>query len=345
MKVLIKYCLVIFIIIYSFSCFNSRSSRVTAAVYHWQTVFDLSREELNWLKENEIKKIYLRVFDIDWNPVSTLPEPVGDVRIITSSLKDVEIIPAVFITNRTIKELPDSLIQQLAGNIVKKVKSKEIVFRNITFNEIQIDCDWTEITALKYFNLLKEIKKIWGGKVLSATIRLHQVKYYKNTGVPPVDKGMLMFYNIGRVENLHTINSIYEKGLAEQYMYNFDKYPLPLDVVLPAFSWGVVFRNKRFFTLLNEPQIEFFLPPEKFKKIADNQYICLNDINYNGVNLKKNDLIRLEIIDPAVTKSAAMLAAKNIKYKTITAALYHLNNGMIKKYESTEINSIINCFN
>jgi len=345
LKVLIKYCLVIFIIIYSFSCFNSRSKRVTAAVYHWQTIFDLSLEELNWLKENEIKKIYLRVFDIDRNPVSKQPEPVGDVRIITSNLKDIEIIPAVFITNLTIKELPDSLIQQLASNIVKKVKSKEAVFKNTSFSEIQIDCDWTENTSDKYFRLLKDIRKIWDGKILSATIRLHQVKYYKKTGIPPVDKGMLMFYNIGRVENLQTINSIYEKGFAEQYMYNFDKYPLPLDVVLPAFSWGVVFRNKRFFTLLNEPQIDFFSQPEKLKKITDNQYICLDDINYNGVNLRKNDLIRLEIIDPAVTKSAAMLAAKNIKYNTITTALYHLNNGMIRRYESKEINSIINCFN
>ena len=31
---------------------------------------------------------------------------------------------------------------------------------------------------------------------MSATIRLHQVKYRADTGVPPVDRGMLMAYNL-----------------------------------------------------------------------------------------------------------------------------------------------------
>lgn len=345
MKFVLKFCFLLLLVLIGFSCSSSRKGNTTAAVYHWQSVFELSAEETEWLQENEINKIYLRVFDIDWDQTQNLPTPIGDVKIVTSKIKDTEIVPVVFITNKTLLNIPDSSIKNFAENIFKKVKSKELLFSKVIFNELQIDCDWTETSSSKYFALLKEIKSIWSGKTVSATIRLHQVKYYKKTGVPPVDRGMLMFYNIGRVENIHTINSIYEKDIAKQYMYNFNSYPLQLDVALPAFSWGVVFRNKRFYSLVNEPDLQYFISPDKFRKVSENLYSCLKETVYNGTTLKKDDLIRLEIIDPEITKSAARLASQNIKNKKLTAALYHLNEGMIKRYEKKEINSIVDCFN
>ena len=65
--------------------------------------------------------------------------------------------------------------------------------------EIQLDCDWNSSTQKKYFNLIEEMKlyPTWENIVWSATIRLHQLKYPKQTGVPPVNKGVLMFYNMG----------------------------------------------------------------------------------------------------------------------------------------------------
>ncbi len=78
---------------------------------------------------------------------------------------------------------------------------------SIKCRALQIDCDWTTKTAPKYFYFLQQIREKLdahedGGTfaslaMLSATIRLHQVKYPEKSGMPPVDKGVLMFYNMG----------------------------------------------------------------------------------------------------------------------------------------------------
>ena len=73
---------------------------------------------------------------------------------------------------------------------------------------------------------------------LSATIRLHQVKYREETGVPPVDYGVLMYYNMGHISAMGA-NSIYDRSTALRYLGKLREYPLPLDIALPMFAWGV----------------------------------------------------------------------------------------------------------
>ncbi|MBK8703650.1 MAG: hypothetical protein IPN33_08475 [Saprospiraceae bacterium] len=118
--------------------------------------------------------------------------------------------------------------------------------------EIQIDCDWTEKTRDSYFYLLKKMREQLepGNCALSATIRLHQVRYFKKTGAPPVDRGMLMFYNMGDVESWEEPNSILNIKKGEPYLDGAARYPLPLDVALPAFGWGVLFREGRMIRLI-----------------------------------------------------------------------------------------------
>lgn len=133
-----------------------------------------------WLEENKIKKIYLRFFDVDWNPNINAAVPVGDVSIETKKIDDIEVIPVVFITNRTLVSLPDSLITELAQNIYKKILAKLSLFDNQNIKEIQLDCDWTETTKEKYFNLIEQLKKetLSNNTDITATIRLHQVKFF-----------------------------------------------------------------------------------------------------------------------------------------------------------------------
>ena len=69
------------------------------AVYYWKTRFDLDDQETAFLKENGIRRIYLRYFDVDYekNPV-TYEEgivPIGTVSFISQRPKDTEIVPTV----------------------------------------------------------------------------------------------------------------------------------------------------------------------------------------------------------------------------------------------------------
>ena len=139
------------------SCSYNSNKDIFRGVYFWKTNFSLSSAELTWLKETEIKKLYIRFFDVDWNPNINKAVPVGDVTIETKKIDVVEIIPVVFITNRTLTNLPDSLIADLSNNIYIKILAKLHLFENQTTKEIQLDCDWTETTREKYFNLIEQI--------------------------------------------------------------------------------------------------------------------------------------------------------------------------------------------
>ena len=204
---------------------------------------------------------------------------------------------------------------------------------------------YNEYMATKAQYLLTKLKSLMPGKKLSVTIRLHQVKYFQRTGVPPADCGMLMFYNIGSLESINTTNSIFSTDAAKQYLANFDKYPMHLDVVLPAFSWGVVFRNNRFAGIINDLDKLKIASSEKFKEIAPGRFECFSETIISSFRFKVKDIIRLEITDPGVTLTSARLIADKLKGNRLTVALYNLNKELIKKYDTENINNIIDCFN
>ena len=273
-----------FLFFYTISCSNSSDKEISRGVYFWKTNFTLSTAELNWLKETEIQKLYVRFFDVDWNPNINKAVPVGDVTIETKKIDGVEIIPVIFITNRTLTNLPDSLISELSNNIYKKIVAKLNLFETHTTKEIQLDCDWTKTTREKYFNLIEQMKQLTEiNKIeITTTIRLHQVKFFNKTGVPPIKRGMLMFYNMSDVSDIRTRNSIYDEGLAKKYLINFDKYPLDLDVVLPAFSWSCWFRNGKLKNLINNIKAKDLEENLNFVKEDKNIFRAIKESSLNG---------------------------------------------------------------
>ena len=233
-----------------FSC-KKDTPNITPAFYHWQTEFQLEPSEKAYLQNFPIKKMYVKFFDVDWHP-SGEPLPQAEVIWNEELSNDIEIIPTVFITNRSLKNYPLEKMEDLGDKILEKM-IELFPMEKENISEIQIDCDWSGTTKEKYFRLLSFLRKnISKEKIkLSATIRLHQIKFYQQTGVPPVDKGMLMFYNVGEVTNISTKNSILDLEIAKQYLENVGKYPLQLDLALPIFSWGVLFRDGKMIKLIS----------------------------------------------------------------------------------------------
>ena len=101
-------------------------------------------------------------------------------------------IPVIYIDNRVLKNYP----YQRLIKIIKRYTYK--------YKTIQFDCDWTNSTKKKYFLLLKSFLD----KDITATIRLHQIKYFKQTGIPPIKRGILMFYNMSDFLHIKTKNYI-----------------------------------------------------------------------------------------------------------------------------------------
>lgn len=330
-----------------FSCSDSLDRTITRSVYHWKSSFKLDESERSWLKENSINKIYVRFFDVDWNTNIDKAVPVGDVQIGKNIIDNIEIVPVIFITNRTIKTVPDSLLDELSQNIYKKIQSKLAFLDSASIKEIQIDCDWTTSTKDKYFRLLKEIKQMCAADsiILSATIRLHQVKFFEKTGIPPVDRGMLMFYNMSDVSDMKTKNSIFDSNVAEKYLINFDNYPLALDVVLPAFSWVCHFRRDKLIALINDVDKNEIESSGNFEKHGALYYRAVKAFYLKGNYIAEGDLVRIENITPQNTLRAAEMISPHIKNKDITISIYHLNGELINEYEKDGLQNIFSSFN
>ena len=143
------------------------------------------------------------------------------------------------------------------------------------------------------------------GNRLSATIRLHQFKFPAETGVPPVASGVLMCYNTGEVADWATENSILDSVSLKKYLRGtVGEYPLPLDVALPVFGWGAVFRGGDLFKIINGLDSAQLIDSQRFEAISPTRFLLKKGTILNGIYLHPGDLIRLERPSPELVLMA-----------------------------------------
>lgn len=326
------------------SCNKADSQKTSLSFYYWKTIFELDEYELEKLVESETQKIYIRFFDIDWNPADKKATPVAVIQFKQKKIPVQEIIPTVFITNRTMLNIPEKEIDLLAKNIYEKISFilADALQNQFDIKEIQLDCDWSQDSKERFFKLIRKVKEYGASNnvLISATIRLHQIKYYTTTGVPPADKGMLMFYNMGKLDGSNTNNSILDLKIAEKYIENIAIYPLKLDIALPIYSWGVLKRRGKITALLNNSTENTFSNVERYKKNQEKQFEVIKSHYLNGIYLYKKDLIRIEDVTIETLEQTAALLSKHIKNDSLTLTFYHLDTKNLKKYDYERIKNL-----
>lgn len=325
------------------TCNVKEDSTVQTSFYHWKQDFSLGDYELDRLTALNVQRMYVRFFDVDWQ--NGRPLPLSIVHANTSFPESVEIVPVIFITNRTILKSDESEIEKLAGQITRKLFEQAEIFSQV-IPEVQIDCDWSGKSRDRYFNLLQVIRTTLAERniKLSATIRLHQIKYYQRTGVPEVDRGALMFYNTGTVDDPATTNSILDLSTAKSYFENFENYPLPLDVALPIFRWGVVFQGDRFVRLINGLNSSLLQDSSRFMKVGENQFELRKSMYIEGYYLYKGDRIRTEEVKKETLLEAASLLASELKPDDRHLIFYHLDSTLIANYPHEVLETICRSF-
>ena len=214
---------VICLIICISACKQKPLVTVDRGFYCWKTTLQLTTSEAAALQQLEVKKLYVKFFDVEWNEEQSSAQPVAKLSIDSASLQQlkeqqIQILPVVFITNEALTKLDTIAGNELAIKIMKLLS--EMLEKNQLNQvpEFQLDCDWTVSTKDTYFSLVNTVKQLLhedkktfaDTAILSATIRLHQVKYSSKSGIPPVDRGLLMCYNMGNLKNPATNNSILE---------------------------------------------------------------------------------------------------------------------------------------
>lgn len=266
--------------------------------------------------------IYVHYFDVNLEKTPGRLQEVYPMYVLTdvdSAYRKYTIVPVIYIVNDVLK---DANIETLAKNITKLVSQISQHQFQVKPNEIQLDCDWTLTTRDAFFALVKALQKNFR---VSCTIRLHQIKYYEKTGVPPVNKGVLMLYNMSDLKD-EKQNSILSLKTVEEYINKNTSYPLPLDVALPAFSQTVIFKPDGGIKLINSDQKSVLQNSRCFKRLDNNLYEALRDTLFEGFFLSKGTHLKTELPDAQeIIQSYQFLKESNLNL-TEKVVLYHLDN-------------------
>ena len=305
-----------------------------------------NKEEIARLDTLEIQKLYIRFFDVTWDKSTGQPLPVSLMSISRVIAEKFQIVPVIFITNESLGQLNSDQVNTLASKMSKLIEDLLEKNKINKPDEIQIDCDWNETTRNNYFLLLNELKKYpsWKNCIWSATIRLHQIKFREKTGVPPVDRGALMFYNMGNVEDYSAENSIYDESIAKQYLSRIEDYPLPLDAAIACYSWGLLFEDQKLLKIFY-PLSEFELPDSLFYHSSKNTFTAKTNFYFEGQFMDAGDEIKIESMQPELSSAAAHLLSPNLKNEPRSVILYQLDSIVLNQYSNEEFENLFNCFN
>ncbi|WP_143715686.1 hypothetical protein [Pedobacter heparinus] len=327
----------LFLTIYCSSCKNN--DQAPTAFYYWKQNFALGTKQVQLLKNAGCNKLYIRFFDIKWDTKNNRPYPEAIVNF--NGLTPAQnITPVIFITNQTFEKLDKDSINSLA---IKSLALIERLTKNqhIAYQAIQVDCDWTMRSKESYFSFLSTLKAI-SKKKLEATIRLHQVKYQFKTGIPPVDRGILMFYNMGKLSpDPAAPNSIYNPGDAATYISSLPRYLLPLDIALPVFSWSLQIRDGKIIQVYGKIGSAELSNTAKFTPAGKMVYRAASSFFTGGIYIKTGDIFKLEQTDKNTLDQAAqqLSAHLNKKHKR-TIIYYELGNLNLSAYKATDFKEI-----
>lgn len=332
----------------AFACFSfslllpsCQKPSAEASFYFWRTKALLSPCERSALKTYGVNTLYVRFFDVDTKEENGRPEPLGVIDSLERLPEELAVIPVVFITNRTFLRLKaDTEAVILAKNILKKIGGLRAAYP-----ELQIDCDWSDKTKTRYFLFLKTLKQqLPQATKLTATIRLHQIKYPVRTGVPPVDGGMLMFYNMGTLQDAGAPNSIFDAVTASAYTPYIRSYALHLDVALPVFRWYVHYRNGNIKGLITKKQLPDISDTSYFYKSEETRYTIRKAEVLQGVFYEVGDVLKYEALDDEALLQAAKLLQKNLPAAHRRIVLYDLDVINLSYYESNTLQNVYSTF-
>ena len=328
------------------SC-GSKREKVNHAFYEWRSEVSYSPTDLALFDSLKVDKLYVRFFDVQWHEGNAQPYPESIARFRTKLPKGVEIVPTVYVTVELMRRATERFsLEELAEKIVGKIESMS-EGANISLDsirEIQLDCDWTASTRWAYFELLRDVKKRKPEWILSSTIRLHQIKYRVETGIPPVDRGMVMAYNVGQVTAIDEENSIFTEDEVARYLGPLDEYPLPLDAALPIFSWGVRFHYDRFAAIIDNIGVEEMANRSEFRKVGENLWQAGVNTELRGKPIFAGDIIRIDEPKREDVLSIAQEISGAIDQSEITLSLYRFDPAIIRRSTFDYLESLYRAF-
>ncbi len=350
----IFYSLIVFLLFHVALACKSDKPKVDRAFYFWKSnSYSLSEKELDCIREQQIQKLYVKFFEVE--PDATFGAiPVAKTRLNIwsfhqnddSTRQQPQIVPTVYIKNEVLAKLSASGLDSLAANtffLINKYYANQMNGDRLgDFKEIQLDCDWTAKTKDNYFYLLRKIKEV-SKKSISCTLRLYPYKYRDRMGIPPVDKAVLMCYNLISPLASEDANSILSLEELKKYLVGTPKYPLHLDVALPVFSWMQVYQNNRFAGLITPKPHEL---DSILKPVKPLWFEVTGDREFDNLFLRKGDKVKFEEITTQTLEETIGFLRKYVPATDEqTVILFHLDNNNLDQFDHETLTRFFTDFN
>ena len=354
-RILLLISLVLLLILtYASIYFFNREIKPKRAFYYWQNEpYFLSDAESQTIKTLNVKKLYIKFFEVDKNDIQGIfPFAKNELNIsrYDSVETKIEVVPTVYIRNEVFKQTSRKEISELADNILFLIekKIKEQYKENPIPKEIQMDCDWTESTKDNYHLFLTILKEkmlknqFFKNVKTSATLRLYAYKFPNKMGVLPVDRAMLMCYNLIPPFEAGDRNSILNISELNKYLIGSDSYPLPLDIALPIYSSVQVYQNNSFAGIIYSEDSTFF---KQTKKLNNTWHLSKMDTVINGIFIRKGDKLKIEKTNFKLINKAIKSILEHVELdENPTISLFHLEDYELTNFTNEELDSCFNYF-
>jgi len=323
------------------SCADPRPVSDRRAFFHWRTTLAPAPAELDVLRETRAERLYVRVFDVDRLNHAVAPAPIARVSVpspipFPASL---ELVPAVFLRERVF-HVPAPDLDALVWSEVVQAAAR----MGRPYRELLVDCDWTDSTRDTFFEFVRGLsaRAARDGVEVTATIRLHQVKFRERTGVPPVKRGLLMFYSMGRLGPEPGDRSIFSADAARPYLERLHDYPLALDLALPAFSWVVQVREGRVVDLLQSADPAEVAACPGMRVVGPDRVRAGEDGFCAGVFVRRDDELQGEVVDAKVAVEAARMVSAKLSRGSAarTVGLFELSPRSVKRFGASGFSGV-----
>lgn len=339
---------------------------------YWKTTYHLDQREDTLMNRMGVNHLYIRIFDVDWNPYENEALPVATINDWWSGdFENKTITPAIFITNIVMAKSSKNELDSLASRIGRRTRTvlekfttscissleykmdakiystgcnrdslERVAAERVgkKYNELLIDCDWTAKTKDNYFYFLKKMKSEFPDLEISATLRLWQFKNREFAGVPQVDRCLLMCYSMNSPAEYNVENSISSTDELSKYITDV-RYPVKMDIALPLFHWAVMFRNEEFKGLIGciDPDV-FKNDTANYVSVSENRYRLKTSKVIGNKYFRYGDEVRLEMVSPGELDDMAKFLNKKLKPgKDTRVTFFSWDTTYIKQYGEENI--------
>lgn len=340
------YSVLLFVVLIITACNKSaRSVDEQRSFCYWKTQYSFNDADSSIWGQMNANHMYIRYFDVGWDVFSKVAKPIGTIKGGQDSLYCKHITPSIFFSNIVFVKSSTGQLDTLAVRVRDRIAEVDAHFEKQQFGrkytDILIDCDWSKKSKDKFFYFIERLKELMPDKDITTTLRLWQYKNQTAAGIPPVDRVLLMCYNVQAANEYQAENSIATLSEIKKYVEGV-KYPLLIDLALPIFSWGVIFRNQEFKGVIRNAKSEDYIN-SKYTQVGENRFKLNEEMVIGDFFARPGDEIRIEGLNQMQLGELADFLYENVKvdkYSRITFFSWDFSSKILKRKQINEIKDI-----